>query len=172
MATAQIPILDISTNLDPGGDVFPSKIKSQLSLANARGEENCIVLPAAATISADTGLDGSFTVPQNYASTPVLVIRGILDGAPTTLVIAFGVQMKPLADDEAYDQAIGTQDIASASSVSQVDEDIYEETIALINAGTFAPGDDVSYFQYIDDSVHTYTGLFLLTGLFFRYTTT
>ena len=170
MAEQDLPIRNASLMLD--ALVFPDKVKNQLSLANAPGEESVIVLPAAATISADTGLRGNFHVPQNYASGPKLVIRGILDGAPSTLVIAFGVQMKPLADDEAYDVALGTQDIASASSVSQVNEDIYEEIITLTNAGTFAIGDDVPFFFYIDDSVHTYTGQFLLTGLSFRYTTT
>ena len=170
MATQDLPILGASLTLD--ALVFPDKVKNQLSLANAPGEESCIVLPAAAAIAADTGIRGKFTVPQNYSSTPVLVIRGILDGAPTTLVIAFGAQRLPLADDEAYDAALGTQDIASASSVGQVDEDVYEETITLTNAGTFVIGDDVPYFFYIDDSAHTYTGQFLLTGLFFRYTTT
>lgn len=170
MATQQIPILGSDTVLDAG--VFKDLIKNQLALGSAPGEESCIVLPAAAAIAADTGLRIKFTVPQNYASAPVLVIRGILDGAPSTLVIAFGAQMLPLADDEAYDAALGSQDIASASSVSQADEDVYEETIALTNAGTFVIGDDVAGFVYIDDSVHTYTGQFLLTGLFFRYTTT
>ena len=170
MATQDLPILGFALMLD--ANVTFDKVKNQLSLANAPGEEGCIVLPAAATIAADTGIRGGFTVPQNYASTPVLVIRGILDGAPSTLVIAFGAQMKPLADDEAYDVALGTQDIASASSVGQADEDVYIETITLTNAGPFVAGDVVPYFVYIDDSVHTYDGKFLLTGLFFRYTTT
>ncbi len=168
MATHDWPIVNFSTELDTTGDVFPNKIKNELSLANARGEESCIVMPAAATITADAGFDGGFHVPQNYVDTPLLVIVGILDGAPTTLVIAFGIQMNPRADDEAYDVAIGTQQIASASSVSQVDEDVYVETID-ISGETFAAGDYVPYFFFIDDSVHTYTGKFLLTGLFFRY---
>ena len=170
MAEQDLPILNKSLTLD--ALVFPDKVKNQLSLANAPGEEGCIVLPAAATIAADTGIHGVFHVPQNYASGPKLVIEGLLDGAPSTLVIAFGAQMKPGADDEAYDVALGTQDIASAISVSQADEDWYEEIITLTNAGTFTIGDKVPWFFYIDDSVHTYTGQFLLTGLFFRYTTT
>ncbi len=165
MATLDYPILGPPLTLD--ALVYVQKVKNELSLANAPGEELVIVLPAAATISADTGIRGSFRVPQNYVGTPVLVVQGILDGAPTTLVIAFGVQMNPLADDEAYDAALGTQSIASDSTVSQVDEDVYEELITL--GDTFAAEDLVPFFFYIDDSVHTYTGLFLLTGLFFRY---
>lgn len=167
MATHDLPILGMSTKPDNSGDVYPSTLAAELTLGSAPGNELCMVLPTAATISADTGLYGKFTVPQNYVGTPVLVIEGVLDGAPASLVIAFGVQMKPLADDEAYDQALEAQAIASASSVGQADEDVYLETITLSN--TFAVGDSVPFFFFIDDSVHTYTGLFLLTGLFFRY---
>ena len=171
MAIQDLPIRNASYKPDNTGDVFIDEVKNQLALANADGGELCTVLPAAATISADSGVKGSFTVPQNYASGPILVIKGILDGAPGGLVIAFGVQMKPLADNEAYDQALGTQDLASTTD-SRADEDEYVELITLTNAGTFVIGDEVPFFFYIDDSVHTYTGQFLLTGLFFRYTTT
>ena len=167
MATHDLPILGLATVPDTSGDVSIAPISTELALANAPGNELCVVLPAAATISADTGFYGRFTIPQNYVGTPVLVIRGILDGAPSSLVIAFGVQMKPLADNEAFDVVLEAQGIASASSVSQVDEDVYEETISLGN--TFAVADGVNYFFFIDDSAHTYTGKFLLTGLFFRY---
>lgn len=170
MATDTIDLLNHSV-IPTSSDVFQATMVSQLTLANASGKELCFVLPAAATISADAGLEGSFRVPENFASGPTLVIRGVLDGAPTTLVIAFGAQMTPGADDESYDVALGTQDIASASSVSQVDEDHYEEVITLTNAGTFVIGDEVPWFFYIDDSVHTYTGLFLLKELLFKYTT-
>lgn len=170
MAEVDLPIL---TNLSLDTNVFQDKVKNILTLSNALGEEIVTVLPAAATISADTGIHGEFTVPQNYASGPKAVIRGILDGDPSTLVIAFGIQMKPGADNEAYDLALNAQDIASASSVSHDDMDIYEEVIdPLTNAGTFVKGDDCPFFLYIDDDVHTYDGLFLLSGLFFRYTTT
>ncbi len=166
MANHDLPILGMATVPDNTGDVWAAPISTELSLANAPGNELCMVMPAAATITVDTGFYGRFNVPQNYVGTPVLVVRGILDGAPGGLVIAFGAQMSPLADNEAYDAALGTQSIASATD-SRADEDIYLETITL--GDTFAVGDEVNYFFFIDDSVHTYTGKFLLTGLFFRY---
>lgn len=167
MATRDLQILGTTIRPDGSGDVWPASVKTELTLSNALGNEGCFVMPAAATISADTGVHGSFTVPRDFVDTPVLTIHGILDGAPTTLVIAFGVQMAPTADDEAYDVALGTQSIASASSVSQVDKDRYVETISL--GDTFAALDEVTFFFFIDDSVHTYTGKFLLTSLFFTY---
>jgi len=170
MSTHRLPILNYNVVPDGTGNVWAAPLSTELALASAPGNEMCIVMPAAATISSDTGIYGKFTVPNTFAAgSETLVIRGILDGAPSTLVIAFGVQLKANADDESYDQALGAQAIASASSVSQADEDVYEETID-ISGTTFAANDDVNFFFYIDDSVHTYTGLFLLTGLFFQYT--
>lgn len=168
MAEADLPIL---TNLTLDTNVFQDKVKNILTLSNALGEEIVTVLPAAATISADTGIHGSFHVPRNYASGPKLVIKGILDGAPGGLILAFGAQMKPGADNEAYDLALATQDIVSAAD-SRADMDLYEGIITLTNAGTFVKGDVVPYFLYIDDSVHTYTGRFLLEHLLFRHTIT
>lgn len=168
MATFNLPVLGFATNLDDG--VYPSRIRDQVTLTNADvGKELCYVLPAAATITADTGLQGKFRVPDNYVSTPVLVIRGILNGAPSTLVLSFGVKLKAVADDETYDAAFGTENVASASSVSQANEDVYEETITI--ADTLSVGDDVDFWFYLNYATpaHTYTGTFLLTGLYFRY---
>lgn len=170
MATVRIPILGMNTAPDASGFVFPDRIANQLSIGAATrppGNEMCIVMQDP-NGGGDAGLYGKFAVPKDYVGTPVLVIRGVLDGAPTTTTIAFGVQMRPLADDEAFDGDYGAEAIASASSVSQADEDVYEETID-ISGFTFAVDDDVFFFFYVDDSVHTYTGNFLLTGLYFQY---
>ncbi len=166
MANHDLPILGMTTVPDNSGDVHPFPISAILTLTNAPGNEIALVMPAAATISADTGIYGTFRIPQNYVGTPVLVIQGILDGAPGGLVLAFGIQLGARADNEAYDQALAAQNIASTTD-SRADEDIYEETIAI--SDTLAVGDAVNFFFFIDDSVHTYTGRFLLTGLFLRY---
>lgn len=170
MATDYVDLLNHSV-IPTTSNIFQASMVSQLALGSASGLELCFVLPAAATISADEGLEGSFRVPENFASGPILVVRGVLDGAPGGNTIAFGAQMTPKAHDESYDAALGTQDIASAAS-SIADEDHYEETIALTNAGTFTIADEVAWFFFVDDSVHTYTGLFLLKELLFKYTTT
>lgn len=167
MADQDWPMIDFGMQPDGSGDVYPAPVGTELSLANSDGRELCLVLPAAATISADTGFHGSFHVPKGYVDTPRVVIKGILDGAPASLVIAFGIQLKPIADDEAYDVALSAQNIASASSVSQADEDMYEEIITI--SDTLVVDDEVEYFFFIDDSVHTYTGKFLLKKLIFRY---
>ena len=170
MALAEISILGANLQMDNSGDIFPDKIKDQLALASAPGEEGCIVMKDP-NGSGDEGIYGNFRIPQNYSggTAPKIIIRGVLDGAPVSTTIAFGFQKKALADDEAYDAALGAQQIASAASVSQADEDEYEETIDLTGSD-YVVGDTVDYFFFIDDSVHTFTGNFLLRGLFFQYT--
>lgn len=168
MATREWPMLNQSMTPDDSGNVWAAPISTELTLTNASaGKAIAIVLPAAATIAADTGIYGSFVVPNDYVGSPVCVIKAILDGAPSTLVIAFGLQLGARADNEAWDAALGTENIASASSVSHVDEDVYVETITI--ADTLAAGDVVNFFFYIDDSVHTYTGKVLLMDLIFQY---
>lgn len=166
MATHRLPL---QYTPDGSAYIYPSLVTDQLSLASAAGNELCMVM-ADPNGAGDKGVYGTFQVPQNYAGTPVLHIQGILDGAPSTTTIAFGVQMDPIADDETYDAALESEDTASASSVSQADEDLYEETISLSN--TFAAGDSVTFFFYIDDATHSYTGNFLLKELSFQYSDT
>lgn len=168
MATHDWPVMGFGVSPDNSGFVWPAPISSQLTLTNADGGEECMVMPAAATISADAGFRGHFRVPQNYVGTPKLVITGILNGAPASLVIAFGVKLTIRAVSDPYDVAAGTERLASASSVPEIDKDEYEEVIDL-SAETFVAGRKVYYYCFIDDSVHTYTGKFLLTGLDFRY---
>ena len=165
MATLRLPIINQFTTLDAG--VSPNKVKNQLTLGSGRGEEYCYVMADPAD-GGDLGLNGKFTVPKGYVGSPVLVIRGLLDGTPAN-ALPFGVQMKPLADSEAYDAALGTEDTASNSTwTGYADGDVYEETIALSN--TFAEDDDVDFHFYWDDSVASpFAGNFLLTGLFFQY---
>lgn len=165
MATREIDLLNMLTNVDPTGDVYVAPIASILTLTNAPGGSNCIVMPAAATISADSGIEGAFRVPQEYvAGSETVVVDGILEGAPSTLFIAFGIQFKEYADDDAFDVALGTQRIASDNSHTQSAVDYYKETID-VSAESWTVGRWVHYFFFIDDSVHTYTSRFLLTGL-------
>ena len=165
MATLRMPIsIDV---LVPEDGCFIDQVKNQLSLASAAGNERCVVLPDPGG-SGDHGVHGRFTVPKNYVGSEKLIIRGIIDGAPTTTTLGFGYQSKPLADDEAYDAALGTARLASESSISQADEDVYEFEID-ISSDTYAVDDDVDFYFFVDDSAHTYTGNILLTGLFFEY---
>lgn len=168
MATFRKPI-QISA-LD--ATVFPDRIANQLSLTNATiGNQVAIVLNDGGS---DEGVHCRFSVPKNYVGTPVLVIKGILDGAPgASETLGFGCTGLARADNESADAAYGSEDAASAtigsSGTNHADEDAYEETITLTNLGTLAVDDEVFLYVYLDASGTTYGGNFLLTSLLFQY---
>ena len=121
---------------------------------------------------ADEGVWVNWHVPQNYVGTPVLVIRGLLDGAPGAGDdIAFGVRPRAVADNEVSDGTFDAEQTAQVTDASTWgDEDEYEETITL--TGTYAAGDTVHAYVYIDASGTSYTGNFLLyaeNSIFFQY---
>ena len=170
MANHDLPILGGNLRVEAG--IFPDLVKNQITAAAAPsiGEQFAYVMNDGGS---DVGFYGNFHVPQNYVGTPVLVIRGILDGAPgASDTLGFGLQIKAVADNEAADGAYGTEQVASAtigsSGSSHSDEDLLEETISL-TAGDYTAGDDVGFYFFLDTSGTSYTGNFLLLDAFFRY---
>jgi hypothetical protein len=120
----------------------------------------------------DEGVYVKWTVPKNYVGTPVLVIRGILDGAPGAGDdLAFGVRPRAVADNEAADGTFDAEQTAQVTDLSTwADEDEYEETITL--TGTYAVDDSVYAYVFIDASGTTYAGNFLLLAedsIFFQF---
>jgi hypothetical protein len=153
----------------PDVGVFSSILTSELSLANVKRQE-CLVLPF--PTGADLGGELAFTVPQNYSTDPVLVIRGVIDGTPAD-TLAFGAQQLSAADNETVDAAYETEDLANNSTwTGYADEDMYEETIALTPGSAYVAGDVVLLRFYRDDSVDDTTFNFLLVDLLFQYTET
>ena len=164
MATIQIPL---GTGMpDASGDVHPSTLASELSLTNSKLTP---VMVMEYPTGSDIGVELQFVVPQNYANSPVLVIKGVLDGTPAN-VLAFGVQQLSRADSESVDTAYESEDLANNSTwTGYADEDMYEETITLTPTSAYVPGDTVFMKVYRDDSVDTTTFNFLLTDLIFQY---
>ena len=120
----------------------------------------------------DKGVWVKWTVPKNYVGTPVLAIRGMLDGAPGAGDdLAFGVRPLAVADNETADATFDAEQTAQVTDLSiWADEDEYEETITL--TGTYAVDDSVFAYVYIDASGTTYVGNFLLyaeDSIFFQY---
>lgn len=154
---------------DTSGDVYPSTLAAELSLANTKYTP---VMVMEFPTGSDIGVELSFQVPENYAGSPVLVIRGVLDGTPAN-ALAFGAQQLSRADSEAVDTAYEAEDTVSNSTwTGYADEDEYEETITLTPAAAYVAEDTVYLYLYRDDSVDTTTFNFLLTGLFFQYSDT
>ncbi len=151
---------------DTSGDIYSDLISSQLTMTNAK-DQDCMVMEY--PTGSDIGFSGKIDIPQDYVGSPVLIIRGILDGTPAN-VLAFGVQQLSRADSEAVDTAYETEDLANNSDwTGYADEDQYEESIALTPASAYVAGDTVYYWFFRNDNVDTTTFNFLLTGLFLQY---
>jgi hypothetical protein len=172
MATHDISILggltvpDSTISFGKVGD-FATSIAASPGI----GDVMCYVLVDGA---ADSHISGTFNVPQNYSGTPVITIKGFLDGAPGAGDdLGFGFQGLGRVDNEAGDTAYSTADLAGSTDIGSTgsahsDEDLYVETITLSNFTPVA-GDQVTYDFFLDISATTYTGNFLLTTLQFTY---
>lgn len=166
MATHRISMLGPNTIPDASEGVFFAPLSSQLALTNVKA--TLVIVMKEPAGAGDQGFEGKFQIPQNYVGSETIVIDYILDGAPSTLLVGFGIQFLAVINDETADAAYGTERIVSENP-GEVDEDLVEETID-VTAETFAAGDEVFYKFFIDDSVATpYTGNVLLTGLYFQY---
>ena len=165
MATHELPI--IGPTMLPESGVFLDRIGNQITATNEIGNQLAVVM---ADGGSDEGFYGSFNVPQNYVGTPVIVVRGIIDGAMSSVTLQFGIQGITKDHGEATDVAYSTEDTGNESS-DHADEDLVEVTISLSNFSGFAVGDTVFYYFYIHAS-GDYAGNFLLTDLLFRYADT
>lgn len=151
----------------PDSGVYVSKLTSQMSLTNVKNQL-CLVMPF--PTGSDLGGELAFSIPQNYDSSPQLVIRGVLDGTPAN-VLAFGAQQISRDDSESIDAAYETEDLVNNSTwTGYADEDLIELVITLTPAAAYVPGDLNLIRFYRDDSVDTTTFDFLLLDLLFRYT--
>lgn len=162
---ADISILNATLNFDAG--VYPSKLSSELTLTNTKGQ-SCIVM--AYPTGADLGFSVEFTVPVNYSSTPNIRLWGVIDGTPAN-VFGVGAKLLERAISDASDTAYEAEDLASNSTwTGYADEDYYYIDIALTPSAAFTPGRRVQLYVYRDDSVDTQTINFLLMDALFTYT--
>ena len=170
MATIEIPMIGFSVAPDSSGDVFIEPLESAMTLSTAvLGNLQCMTMLA--PTGTNIGFHGSFTIPQNYAGTPVCVIRGYLGEAANTL--GFGIQQLAVAHSDPLDTVLEAEDVASnATWTGLVAEDAYEETITLTPGSAYVAGDIVNYFFFRDDGVDTQNGEFHLADLAFRYSDT
>lgn len=163
--TKQISIFNHSLKPDIG--VYISTLTGQMALTNVK-QQLCLVMPFPA--GADLGAEVLFTVPDNYSSTPVLVLRGVIDGTPAN-VFGIGAQLLQRNVSETVDAAYEAEDVANNSDwTGYADEEEFELGITLTPSAAFVAGRTVYIKFFRDDSVDTQTIDFLLTNLFFRYT--
>lgn len=156
---------------DSSGEVYPSFLDVELALGNlSPGRIDCMVMSY--PTGSDIGGELVFTVPQNYAGSPVLVIKGVIDGTPAN-TLAFGCQQIAVADSETIDVAYEAEDTASNSTwTGYADEDEYDESITITPAAAWNPGEKVLLYFYRDDDVDDTTWNFLLLDLLIQYSDT
>lgn len=166
MTTFQMSVIG-AAQPDSSGDIYPSFLDVELSLGNlSPGHIMCYVM--AYPTGADIGMEGAFTVPQNYAGSPVWYIKGVLDGAPSG-TMAFGLQQVSVDDNESADVAYEAEDLASNAAWTHADEDMYEETITMTPSAAYLPGDTVFFRFFRDNSVDSTTINFDCTDVLFQY---
>lgn len=168
MTTKRVPIGG-TIMFDAG--VYPSRLDSELSLTNTK-IESCIVLPA--PTGSDIGFSFSVRVPDDYASGPKFVFRGVIDGTPAN-VFGVGVQLLERDVSVTVDAAFETEDLANNSTwTGYADEEEYELSVTLTPASALTAGRTLHLKVYRDDSVDTQTINFLLNpdASGFEYTTT
>lgn len=163
--TVEIPILNNTIAFD--SEVYPSSLATEFSLTNAKNQIG-IVMPY--PTGSDLGLEGAFSIPSDYSSSPVLVIRAAIDGTPAN-TLAFGCQQISVDNSETIDVAYETEDLVNNSTwTGYADKDLIELTITLTPAAAYQPGDLVLFKFYRDDSVDTTTFNIVLLDLLFQYT--
>ena len=166
MATVEQSIVGA---FSPDTGVYFSKLNAELPLTNAK-QQFCWVMPA--PTGADLGGEVLFTVPQNYSSTPALILQGVIDGTPAN-VLGIGAQLLQVAASATVDAAYEAEDTASNSTwTGYADEEMYRLSITLTPSSAFTAGNTVLIKVYRDDSVDTQTINFLMTDLLFSYTST
>lgn len=168
MATLRKPV----QILRPDANVFPDLIANQITEAASPsiGDLTCYVL---ADGGSDEGVYVRVSIPKNYVGTPVLVIKGVLDGAPgASDTLGFSFRKRASANNEAADGSFDAEQTTSAtigsSGSNHSDEDLYEATITL-TAGDYAVDDEVFGYLAIDASGTTYAGNFLLLAIELQY---
>lgn len=169
MATFRKPVRIDAPDSGVPMDLVSNQITS--SALPSIGAQRCYVL---ADGGSDEGVYCRFTVPKNYVGSPVLVVRGVLDGAPSNGDdLGFAFRKRAVANNESADgtfdaeQTVQNTDIGGTGSAFS-NEDLYEASITL-TAGDFAVDDEVYGYLVIDASGTTYAGNFLLTSIEFQY---
>lgn len=166
MATARIPIMGAVTVPDNSGDVYPSRVDSELTLGTSALYTGCIVFEEPS--GTDLYLYGSFTVPNNYSSGGTIRVTSISDGSNTGTV-SWGFQHNIHGDDDAFDVAAETA--TEWTDTSLADEDVMISTSGSLN-GTFVAGEIVPFRFYREDGSDTCTDNMLVLNIEFEYTTT
>lgn len=167
MATFRKPI----TIVKPDALAFPDLIANQITEA-ASPSVGDLLAYVLTDSGADQGVYVQFSIPKNYVGSPVLVIKGMLDGAVSAgHDLGFGFRKRAVASGESADGSFDAEQTMQDTDIDAsglADEDYFEKTITL-TAGDYAVDDLVMGYVYLDASGTTYTGNVLLMAVEFQY---
>jgi hypothetical protein len=163
---AEVSMINHTVTLDTG--VNSNTVENQFGAANFTNPMKNQQAIMMADGGSDIGFSGSFHVPDNYSSGGSIIVKGLIDGAMSSVTLQFGIQGITKDHGEAMDVSYSTEDTGNETS-DHADEDLVEVTITLSNFTGFAVGDTAGYYFFID-ATGTYTGTFCLTDLIFSYT--
>lgn len=117
------------------------------------------------------GVNGSFTVPQNYSSGAILLI--VWTAVPTTGDVPWDFEYRAVGgnDIESLDQTGQQEQLTVTDTVGSATLERMEATISLTD-GNFAAGDTVQFELMRDgaQAADTLADVAILWDAFFRYT--
>lgn len=165
-STRRLSIMGSGTMPDATGECYMAPIDVEVStIATFLGSNLVMVLKDP---SADTGFYGSFEVPPNYVSTPVIAITGILDGTVGATSVDFEFSYLTRVDNEtieaAWEESV-TFDTGNTNGWAN--EDILTDSAAC--SANFTAGDTVFYYFKRDFGTDDFSGDFHIIHLHFQF---
>lgn len=169
MPLYDVPLINAWAQPDTGGNTYFEGLKTNFSTA---GLLNHMVLAFAGQSSRE-GIDGKFRVPQNYISTPSLIVE--LAATATGNIVVIDFEYNAVGTTEpfsatAMQSTAGTLNVSLAGTVAR-DRLTGNTTLAAAN---FAAGDEVP-FRLLRDGANTsdtYAGTVWCFNAVFRYADT
>lgn len=170
MATRDFSILGPNTAPDASGSTFFSPLEVEMGLTTAAFGTTLGLQMLAPAAGGDHGVYGSFTIPEGYVDTPVIVVRGILDGLPSGVTMAFSMAYTlGKADSEGVDVAYEEDLFENSTWTGYADEEIIEFSASLTPSAAWVAGDEVFFYLTRDDANDDTTTNFILTSLRFKF---
>lgn len=154
---------------DDSGEVFLSTLDTELTLTNDK-RDHCMVYLS--PNGSDPVSSLSFRIPENYAGTPKIVMRGVISGTPAN-TLAIHVQQVSRADSEIVDVAYETVDTATEGTwTGYVDKDEIEIEVTLTPAAAYVAGDTIHLLVGRNDTSDDSSIDLLVLNWFFKYSDT
>lgn len=168
MATVRIPILGFGSVPDTSGDVF----FQPLSLVAPTNDLYDLLVLSFNDSGAKDEINGSFTIPKDYAGTAASIIVLWTADSATTNSVVWDFDYNSIGAGESLDPSAHTDSDTVTDAMPGTTMLLQEASITL-TAGDFAV-DDVVLYQFGRDGLSgsdTLGATAIVPGLFFQYDT-